>query len=392
MQQIWSNPSIERGFIQLAISDAKISEYMKLKLKMNNCSNSKEISIFPDFEYYFKFYDANYGTLRSLKALVTDVYEDQIRVKYIPSKEDDKLNCKVCKNNNCDNKKIANNAPMPTCNCILNPPLNTNYNDPVVYFIPIANIVDVKYITNQNDDKNKREDVHVMLLGISATMVKAIILKLEFFDDSINDAVKYVEMEAGNIYDITYEDKDGTIYESRAKVIRIEEDPDGCECCKPGKGYVRENVGGNNIIYTSNCHHKNDFMQEPPVPLVKIIVDTSEDFDGRYETILLHNIRDCTLVSTASGDDTPDTPSTPDCCVNCPYKTDDCDMGNCGHYIPSPSDKKCNCADNNMEYTYNYTDSAMKAVIKGEKVDIFVKGQKTEITLDSLVKFYLGLD
>ena len=223
---------------------------------------------------------------------------------------------------------------MPTCNCILNPPLNTDYDEPLVYFIPIANIIDIKYIGTQNDNKNKREDVHVMLLGISATMVKAIVLRLEFFDDAINDAVKYVEMKAGNIYDIAYEDKDGTIYESRAKVIRIEEDPDGCECCKPGKGFVRENVGGNNIIYTSCCHHKNDFIQEPPVPLVKIIVDTSEDFSGRYETILLHEIRDCTLVSDESGNIPDIEPAVSDCCTNCAYKTDNCETNTCGHCIP----------------------------------------------------------
>lgn len=393
MQQIWTNPSVERSFIQLSVTDATLVDYMKLNVKNGN-SSPKDISIFQGFEYFFSFYDANYGTIRSIKALVTDVYSDQIKVKYKPSKENDKIDCNICKKRDrCDAKRGRKvpQSPMPTCNCILNPPLNTNYDEPIVYFIPVANLIDVKYIGTQNDDdKNKREDVHVMLLGISATMVKAIILRLEFFDDAINDAVKYVEMKAGNIYDIAYEDKDGTVYESRAKVIRIEEDPHGCECCKPGKGYVRENVGGNNIIYTSCCHHKDDFMQEPPVPLVKIIVDTSEDFEGRYETILLHTIRDCTLVSDESGD-VPDEPTIPDCCANCIYKTDDCEMSTCGHCIPPKPPKDCGCVDE-PEYTYNYEKNTMKAVIKGEKVDLFVQGQKTEITLDSLVKFYLGLD
>lgn len=392
MQQIWTNPSVERSFIQLSALDASIVEYMKLKVKESASNTTKEISIFPGFEYFFSFYDAVYGTIHNIKALVVDVFEDQIKVKYKPNKESDTVNCALCnKKKDCNkNKKAQKEKPMPTCNCILNPPDNSIYDDPIVYFIPIANIVDVRYISldNNDDDKNKREDVHVMLLGISASMVKAIIVRLEFFDDSIDEAVKYIDLEAGNIYDIAYEDRDGTIYESRAKVIKIEEDPHGCEQCKPGKGFVRENVGEGNIIYTSKCHCKDDFMGEPPVPLVKIIVDTSEDFEGRYETILLHTIRDCTLVSEKDPDDeNPDI--TPDCCCNCEFKTDNCDIENCGHYIPPKPPVNLPCCES--EYTYSY-DNKMKAVIKGEKVDLFVEGQKSQVTLDDLVKFYLGVD
>ena len=128
MQQIWTNPSVERSFIQLSVSNATLNEYMKLNVKNGN-SSPKDISTFQGFEYFFSFYDANYGTIRSIKALVTDVYSDQIMVKYKPTKETDKVDCAICKKKNeCNNngRKIPQ-SPMPTCNCILNPPLNTNY-------------------------------------------------------------------------------------------------------------------------------------------------------------------------------------------------------------------------------------------------------------------------
>lgn len=392
MQQIWTNPSLERSFIQTAISKSELLEFLKLETTSNG--QSKTIMIFPGIEYNFIFFDATTGDLRTLTGLVTTVYSDQIRIKYVNKPSN--IDCSTC-DHPCEKKNKINKAepPMPTCNCVLNPPSTEKYDDPKIYFIPLANLVSVSYVkTNdlpENNDTNKKGDTHVMLLGISATMVKAIIVRLEFFDDNIDEAVKLVEMSAGGIYDVAYESKDGTIYESRVKVVKIEEG-EPHHPCKPGKGFVRENVGGDNIIYTSCCHDKHDkddYMKEPPVPIVKIIVDTSEDFHGHLETILLHTIRDCTLVQSPDEETViPEKPKS--CCDNCEHKTDNCNPETCCHYIP-PVHHDCECNHHNEVYTYSY-DNRMKAIVDGERVSLHIRGEKTDVSLETLVKYYLGVD
>lgn len=358
MQQIWTNPSVERSFISLHISKSELLNYLKLTATQENSRSNKEILVFPNMEYQFTFYDADYGTRRSITALVTKVYEDQIKVKYVPSKNTDKLHCKECRKTDCPKKyEPIQEGPMPTCNCILNPADLSFYEEPVTYFIPIANLINAAYVKNPTPPKPKEKgDVKVMLLGISATMVKAIIIRLGFFDDSIQDAVKYVELKVGGVYDIAYEAPDGTIYESRAKVVKIEE-ADDIKSAKPGKGFVRENVGMDGAIYTACA--KDKFMKDPPAPMVRIIVDTSENFSGRFETIYLHTIRDCTCVEEGE------------------------------IIIPDnkPSDNGCCC-----ESTYKYNYDNMSATITGDNVDLIICGKPQTVSLESLVKYYLGVE
>lgn len=272
---------------------SEINEYLKIVL---GGTNTKEILVFPDMEYKFSFYDATYGVQKIVTGLVMNVYEDQIKIKCVDTRKDT-VDCSKCRNRNtCEKAKENRNLPpMPTCNCILNPPDTSKYDDPKIYFIPLANLMDVSYIQNAIPAKppKPKGGIKVVILGISATIVKAIIIQLEFFDDNSEEAVKYVELQKDGIYDIAYEVKN-TIYESRVKVVAIEECSD-----RPHNhsGIVRENVGMHNSVYDEDCcHDKTDFMKESPVRKVKITVDTSETFDGNLEVIMLDSIRDCTLV------------------------------------------------------------------------------------------------
>lgn len=345
--------------------------------------------VFSNMEYQFTFFDAKLGSVRSVTGLVTNVYEDQIKIKYISNGNN--VDCSTCCNMECKNKKTQSNtvqSPMPTCNCIFNPPDVTTYDGPQVFFVPVANIIDISYkVNNTNRPEEKpKGDVKVMLLGISATMVKAIVVRLEFFDDNIEDAVKYVDIETGGIYDLVYENKNGTIYESRVKIVRIEEVPEG-QPCKPGKGYVRENIGAHDAIYIPCYNKKDEFMQAPPVRKVRLIVDTSELFTGRYETIMLDCIRDCTMIQCANGSDMIPEIS---CCDDCKFKTEWCKPDKCSHFIPKPPKHNCHC-EGVVTYTYSY-DNRFKATVTGENVTIMAKGEKTDISIDTLLKFYLGVD
>lgn len=332
-------------------------------------------------EYDFVFYDAIYMKLYSITGLVEDVYEDQIKVKYIKN------------NKTTSSSSVSNTANvMPNCSCILSTPDLSKYEGPATIFIPIANIVNIRYKWSKNNT-NIRDttEVRVMLLGVSATAIKAIIIRMAFFEDCLEDAVKLVDLKAGNIYDLVYECKSGTVYESRVKVMSIEDAAD--TTCKPGKGYVREHVGCGNSVYTNCACSKDEFMSAPPAKKYKIVVDTSESFTGRYETIMLDAIRDCTLVYDASNDPSSDTNSDmDDFCSHCSHKTYNCNPNHCGHFLPPPIKPGCGC-ESAIPKTYVYSYNNMcKAVVAGDTVRITADGKTTEVDLESLVKYYLGVE
>lgn len=321
-------------------------------------------------EYNFTFYNPTTGSLQSVVGLVEEVYEDQIKIKYLES------------DNNKSNKSMNNNKD---CICMLNPPSKSEYSDIKVLFIPIMNIVSVTHANicpNTKPEKNKKGGIHVMLLGISATTVKAIIIKLAFFDDNIEEAVKYVDLKVDGVYDLTYE-SNGVVYESRAKVIRIEEVPGDNHPCKPGKGFVREHVGCHNSIYIDNCKDhcsKDEFMQSPPVKKVKIVVDTSETFSGRFENIMLDKIRDCKFIAMDnSGEDEDDMDNTV-------TENNKPNNNHCGNHH---NDNSCSCNKPEV-FRYNY-DNTYNATVIGDKVTLSIKGEKTTLSLEDLIKYYLGV-
>ena len=402
MQNIYTNPSIQRSFIQARVVKTELLNYLKISITDSLNTSTKEILVFPNAEYQFTFFDASLGTKRTLTGLVTTVYEDQIRIKYVNiDTGKDTVDCSCCGVKDCKNR--SNNvemSPTPLCNCILNPS-NTNiqkYDEPKIYFIPIQNILDARYIRNSNDnpdtENNREGDIRIMLLGISATMVRSLIIRLDFIDDQIDEAVRYVDLKANGIYDLAYETNDGTIYESRVRVVKIEE-VDDMHPCTPSTGFVREHVGCHSATYTAcdHCCTKDDFIMGAPVKKVRIIVDTSEDFSGRYEAIMLHTIRDCKPVEVPSDDDfiMPDY----SVCKNCCHKTPECHPDNCSHCVPPPKPPKperpgCDCGPNKV-YEYAY-DNKYKVLVDGDKVKLDIRGSKKELPLEEIIKFYLGVD
>lgn len=385
---------------------------LKLTQKNSSTGLTQDIIIFPNLEYSIKFYDANTGTLHSIVCLVEDVYEDQIKVKYLKnnttssSTASTTANCSKCHNLSCKANANYNTTSatvgtgaMPTCGCILNPPDVSKYEGPVTLFIPIMNIVSVAYVVSSNNTENNKEEtedggLYIMLLGISATTLRAIVIRMAFFEDNLNEAVKFVDLKADGVYDLTYEAADGAIYETRVKVKEIEEIDDGVPC-KPGKGYVREHTGfGHGVYSNSECCSKDEFMIQKPVKKVRIVVDTSEDFHGRYEAIMLDAIRDCILVYDPEVDQSEDDVTEKSYCDCCEHKTSHCHPDYCGHFVPTVHSPQYSCKPNGIvpnTYVYTY-DNMYKATVTGEKVQLNVKGEKTNITLDALIKYYLGVD
>lgn len=392
MQNIWTNPSLERSLEKRIISDTKLLNYLNISIS-DFSNNKREVLVFVNREYNITFYNPIYGTKQSVKGLVQNIWEDKIKIKCLkykkPIRNEDRM-----KNNN-------------TCNCIYSENVNIEkYDDYEIYFIPIQNIMDIKYVNNSpNGNTNKKERVKIMILGISATTLKAIIVRLSFFDDNFDEAVKYVDLKVGNIYDISYEcPHRQTIYETRAKVVKIEEcEDDTINCCNnKHNSFVREQVGFDNSVYVDgdqsyNCCDKDDFIESKPVRKIKITIDTSETFEGRYEELMLDSIRDCSLVESFDDDDSDEKPSEDDkpdtkpdaICCKCAHKTSNCNPCNCKYHKPSEDDDNT-CTD--TKYIYSY-DNKYNVEVTGENVKILSKeGTTSDINLNDLIKFYLGIE
>ena len=363
-----------------------------VKLTFNRDSGVKEVSMFPGMEYNIKFYDDKEFKTRTITALVESVYENMLLIKHVESNAN--TNCATCKNTSCKNNGMYNTTPA--CYCAPSSSNDSKYTSPNKYYIPLENIMDVTYLSNNLGIENeKKGGTRVMLLGISATAVKAIIVRLAFFDDNIEEAVRYVDVKKDGIYDISYE-KFGAIFESRVRVAKIEEVMDGegpHGCHTPGKGFVREEIGLDNLVYGDCSCKKSDFMKAPPVKRIRLIVDTSEQFTGQFDSIMLDAIRDCKLVYDPDEDNSNQTPDEfdRDCCYQCEHKTATCDPMHCMHYIPKPPKPDCGCGCGEEQiFEYKYPEGK-KAVIKGEDVVVRIKGKEFKLTLEELVKYYLGV-
>lgn len=413
MQQIWTNPSNQRSVQTSKIVNTNIMKVMEVTLTDPTTTASSKVLVFPNMEYRFKFYDSTYGGIRTVIALVTGIFSDQIKVKYhTPDRK-----CDTCPIFDCSSRQTKTQenyeAPMPMCHCVLNPPDIQKYDGPEVFFIPVANLVDVSYVKvpPKPEPHRKPGGVKVVLLGITSTTLKAIIIRLDFWDDQTSDIAKVIDIGVGGVYNFTYE-KHHVIYESKAKVIGIEEELQYNEV--PGSGIVRENVGAANSVYVAPT--KDDFYNAPPVRTVKLIVDTSDVFDGHYEVIYLNSLRDCKEVlaapapfgdsdssSDSSSSDTGSTTTdgtntdstTTNCtCDNCADRTEFCSPLTCGKVFPPPMPDRPIACDGTMKSIYNYKYGDGKAaILDGENVKYYDgSGNCIQLSVNDLIKFYIGIE
>lgn len=383
MNQILTSVNPTRSMLLKRAVDTQLLYCLKMTQTDGDTEASKSTIIFPNMEYDITFFDITYAKLYYITALVEDVYEDQIKVKYL-------------RNSGTGNSTKDYTSALQgaiNCNCILSTPDLSKYEGPYTFFIPINNIVNVGYRWSSNNSSIKdTSEVRIMLLGISATAVKAIIIRMAFFEDSLEEAVKLVELKAGNIYDIVHESDNGAIYETRIKVMNIEECPD--KSTTTGKGFVREHVGMGNSVYTNCCVSKDEFMTAPPAPKIRIIADTSESFTGRYEAFMLDSIRDCTLVFEGEGDNNDEFDKETDSyCMSCGFYCASCHPDHCGHYVPNlPSHGGHGGHPPMPPQTFVYTyDGMCKATVTGDKVQIMANGKVSDVNLEDILKYYLGV-
>jgi len=308
-------------FVNLSKIESSIVEHMELSLFKSTSDNrtlKKTVLIFPGYEYEISYFDFDTNQSMKVKGIVDAIsgtagnmstHTITITYKNQPPKPPFKTDC---------DKEITQG--LPNCGCILSKPDGAKYfNETTTVDISVANITDINYIKSGIGPKPPappRKMVKVVLLGISAEIVRAVVINLKMLEDDCKDAVRDVCMKTGGVYTVTYfSAKDRAIYEFNGKLIGIKETdqvPDSANCI------VRktERVGMTDSIYNEcevcNSSDVDNYLEGCCIKKdVLLTFDTSIDFSGEYESIMLSWIRDCKVISEEP-EITPPTPDDPD--------------------------------------------------------------------------------
>lgn len=344
-------------------AEGVIGTHLSLNLfKLGDQKYQKSIIIIPGYEYTINFFDAESGGRKTLTGLVMEVFGDDKTNQYILFKYKESK----------DNKK---QILVGDCGCILNNPSGA-YDDHPVKSIPTQNIFDIQYGPNspfqqpcECEDESDcccKGGWTTVLLGIDATVIKAVTINLKLLDDQCDNAVKLIEMKQNGIYEIAYcKPGTSTVYEFTGRLTAIE--PLDDQIVGENTGIVHcnchnsnENVGIAGSIYTSSGYHcdYDHFMTDAgPWTDVKLTFDTSELADGDLEYINLSWIRG---INDVTPEDNPD---------------------------PAPDDNNCNCdcCANNIlaKGVVYFTDEEGKSLkfypLTGKMVTVTVDGTETEI-------------
>lgn len=379
-------PNQRKNFIPKGVLKTEIREMLNIYLG-DSTTTSKQVVVIPGWEYKISFYDGNTNKKVDCVCLVKAIFSDSICI--IAKNKPNRMNCSICSNTDCDKRKDGTSAtvegPIPTCDCFIsNKPNMDDYNNVTMYYVPVNNIMDISYI-KRDKPKEKDRRTKVMLLGISATTLKALILHLEFFDDSAEKAIKYVDIKVGNTYNFVYEcrrnGKKPTIYELEGKVVSIEECNEQKACSN--KQYVREVTGENDSVYSYFSTPKDEFIKAAPVKAVKIVVDSSSIFESKLETIMLDSIRDCQLIKSDDGTIEMDP------CEGCENETCDCDPSTC-EYCNGEGFEGNHHPHKPKTYKYDICDD-IKVEVTEDKAKIMIGCEEPKyIPIETILKFYLG--
>lgn len=195
--------------------------------------------------------------------------------------------------------------------------------------IPIANIQDAVDITPYDSPIDKGDDYKLMILGISAQKVRALVINLKMINDNeLDQAVKEVSLIVGNKYKVCYNNKENELDCFKGTLTGMLEIPNLDQAFatgyNPNCGFVREDgeckypeynkyylgegcscdgcpIAGNchteeEISFYNNTYDKDRFLRLPENMVSDVLltfdVTTDEDTSTVYKKIYLSQIRD----------------------------------------------------------------------------------------------------
>ena len=367
VQRNLTNGSVSgsKNFVNLVRTESSIVDHMELSLYKSTCDNrtlKKTVLVFIGYEYTVSFYDIRSNKLVTITGVVESFTGDNISagnqyftLRYIPE---------TSINSDVDKEVIKG---LPNCGCVFNKPSVDKYQGSTTIDIYTAVITDMNYTSEYVPHPGvPKKGVKVVLLGISAELVRAVVVNLKLLEDGCNceDAVRDVNLRTGNTYTIAYfNSKDKTMYEFDGKLVAIKE----TELKPANDSVVRqcENVGLGDSIYTSDCECgcTDDYMTSDPLSTdVLLTFDTSTDFTGEYQSIMLSWIRDCKPIDECP-ELPPDHPYPPCGCETCQhYKDIEITSGNTKVVIDPKTQE--------VAYNHNHIDGT--------------------VTLQEIIDFYFG--
>ena len=312
-----TNIGTSKTFLNLQRTESSIVEHMELSIYKTTCDNrtlKKTILIFTGYEYKVCYYDLETNCRKTITGLVEELNSQYITMKTLNTSN----------SSTDEDADISVTRGLPSCGCILNKPDESKYNIVTIVNIPISNITDAAYVQGGTNPvpKKPKKGVKVVLLGISAEIVRAVVINLKMINDDCEcgEAVRDVNLKSGNIYTIAYfSSKDKALYEFDGKLVAIHE-----TTTPPSTDSVvrqTEQCGLNNSIYNTKCvcdpsnSVVDDYLEAEGLENdIMLTFDISSDFSGEFQSIMLSWIRECKLIK-----ENPDDPSGPDDpdCDNC---------------------------------------------------------------------------
>ena len=350
-------------YLNQKVTDAKLQSYLRLQLRNSNkeihppCYIECDINCNNDHNYHYEYLNSNNNDKEEYK-YINIVEGNKYKIKYYSQGRIIEGICIVKSINVDDNDSI---------NGYINIYLTIENNFPISCSVYISTILDIVELDdNEEQQKPSKEDVKIVILGISSTLLRSIVIRLGLIDDDPDKGTIYVDMKVGNRYNITY-DKRNTIYELSGKLICIK------ELCNPltenqDKQFVRptcgcgdnnyydpnydsefrqppECIGMHDKVYDSCCNDTNHFLTSDKNVFgreVELLFDTGVDGYPCYEKILLSSIRFC------------------------------CDNNACPN--PSVPGQPPFIPDNNTEFKYNVSNYTLTFTGKNISKVILLKG------------------
>lgn len=268
-----------------------MKEHLVLSFYRDACT-SYEVIVEVGKMYKVMYYDPSIQTYRTITGLVQGISTECIAMT-VTTVIDKSGNICLCSNKD----KLAGFVSSES------------------YYVPVANISSILEIDpNKPNTPTERSKQIVAILGISSTVIHAVIVRLKIFNDDVQHTTTSVDMEVGRSYHIVYT-RNNSIFELDGKLVKIDIlPPTGRESMD--YGYVRQDnsdnqiVGGGNNIYDANYYY-NLPKYNPDGNSVRLVFDTSKDFSSMGDCVMLGDIRNVIPLDSSSIPTPPIMPGPP---------------------------------------------------------------------------------
>ena len=271
---------------------AKSVEHIVLSFP-STTGSTYDVPVYAGSMYKITYYDSAIQNVRTITGMVSGVNTSIIAVEVV-TVLDAAGNICLCTNRD----KLA------------------GYLSAEYFYVPVQNISKIEAIdpyatSDTTPTPSERSEEFVSILGISSTVIRAVIVRLKIFQDDVQHTVIPVDMVVGNSYHVTFA-KNNSVYELEGRLIRIEEiglyGNETAEC-----GYVRQDSSNDQVVGAGNNTYDPNYFYSlpkynPDGVKIRFIFDTSRDFVQRFDTVMLGDIRNVHPIGLCPGPTPPPMP------------------------------------------------------------------------------------